>query len=197
MHLLATKNHFKYSPLGIFLSLITLHFHREFLFNTHNMNPLTSFVLLTLLLMAPFSASTRPEPTKAPSPPDQLKHPKDNHNSKGSGDGGGGSGYGSGVGGFFGPGGGFNIPGFGNGFGNGIAGGGYGAGYGSPNGGSSGNGVTRSSVVCKEKGPCYQKKVTCPAKCFYSYSGAGKGYGGGGGGGGCSIDCKKTCTATC
>jgi hypothetical protein len=54
----------------------------------------------------------------------------------------------------------------------------------------------RPSVVCKERGPCYKKKLTCPAKCFTSYSRSGKGYGGGGGGGGCTLDCKK-CVAYC
>ncbi|KAF1895502.1 hypothetical protein Lal_00044153 [Lupinus albus] len=94
---------------------------------------------------------------------------------------------------FFGPEGGFNIPGFGNG----IIGGGYGSGYGSPNGGHSKNGVVRPTVVCKDKGPCYQKKVTCPAKCFTSSSSSGNGYGGGGGGGSCTIDCKNKCIAYC
>ncbi|CAM8912037.1 unnamed protein product [Rhodiola kirilowii] len=101
-------------------------------------------------------------------------------------------------GGFFGPGSGFDIPGLGNGWGNGIVGGGgYGSGYGSPSGGHSKNGIFKSSVVCKEKGPCYKKKVTCPAKCFTSYSRSGKGYGGGGGGGGCTVDCSKKCIAYC
>lgn len=95
--------------------------------------------------------------------------------------------------GFFGPGSGFDIPGFGNG-----GGGGFGAGYGGPGGGYSRGGIIRPTVVCKEKGtPCYKKKLTCPAKCFRSYSRSGKGYGGGGGGGGCTIDCKKKCIAYC
>ena len=103
-------------------------------------------------------------------------------------------------GGFFGPGGQFNIPGYGgsgsgNGWGN--LGGGYGSGYGGPSGGHSRNGVVRPSVTCAEKGPCHNKRLICPAKCFTSYSGAGKGYGGGGGGGGCTIDCKKKCVAYC
>ncbi|KAG8385567.1 hypothetical protein BUALT_Bualt03G0058600 [Buddleja alternifolia] len=104
-----------------------------------------------------------------------------------------------GMGGFFGPGGGFNIPGFGPGpgWGNGGLGGGYGSGYGGPNGGSSKGGIIRPTVVCKEKGPCYMKKLTCPAKCFTSYHRSGKGYGGGGGGGGCTMDCKKKCIAYC
>ncbi|KAJ6364132.1 hypothetical protein OIU76_029131 [Salix suchowensis] len=57
-------------------------------------------------------------------------------------------------------------------------------------------GVMRSSVVCKERGRCYKKKLTCPAKCYTSYSRSGKGFGGGGGGGGCTLDCKK-CVAYC
>uniref|UniRef100_A0A7N0TJY9 Uncharacterized protein n=1 Tax=Kalanchoe fedtschenkoi TaxID=63787 RepID=A0A7N0TJY9_KALFE len=95
-----------------------------------------------------------------------------------------------GAGGFFGPG--FDIPGLGNGWA-----GGYGSGYGSPAGGRAKNGVYRPTVVCKEKGPCYKKKVTCPAKCFSSFSRAGKNYGGGGGGGGCTVDCSKKCIAYC
>uniref|UniRef100_A0A7N0UJN1 Glycine-rich protein n=1 Tax=Kalanchoe fedtschenkoi TaxID=63787 RepID=A0A7N0UJN1_KALFE len=94
-------------------------------------------------------------------------------------------------GGFFGPG--FDIPGLGNG----VLGGGFGSGYGSPSGGRSRNGIFRSSFVCKEKGPCYKKKVTCPAKCFTSFSRSGKNYGGGGGGGGCTVDCSKKCIAYC
>lgn len=97
------------------------------------------------------------------------------------------------TGGFFGPGGGFNIPGFGNG----IIGGGYGGGYGGPNGGYSRGGIIRPTVVCREIGPCYKKKLRCPAKCFRSYSRSGKGYGSGGGGGGCTMDCKKKCVAYC
>ncbi|KAK4770766.1 hypothetical protein SAY87_031298 [Trapa incisa] len=96
------------------------------------------------------------------------------------------------LGGFFGPGGGFGIPGFGSGWA-----GGYGGGYGGPNGGYSKGGIIRPTVVCKERGPCYNKKLTCPAKCFTSFSRSGKGYGGGGGGGGCTMDCKKKCIAYC
>ncbi|KAJ8761664.1 hypothetical protein K2173_004440 [Erythroxylum novogranatense] len=36
-------------------------------------------------------------------------------------------------------------------------------------------GVIRPTVAFKEKGPCYNKKLTCPAKCFGSYSRSGKG----------------------
>jgi hypothetical protein len=74
---------------------------------------------------------------------------------------------------------------------------GFGYGYGSPTGGYHKNGVTKQSTVCQEKGPCYKKKVMCPAKCYTSYSHSGKGGGGGGGGGGCSVDCKKKCVASC
>ncbi|XP_039131225.1 glycine-rich protein DOT1-like [Dioscorea cayenensis subsp. rotundata] len=95
-----------------------------------------------------------------------------------------------------------NIPDFsGNGWSNygggGNYGGGYGSGYGGPGGGYSHHGVVRPSVVCTERGPCYKKRVTCPAKCFTSYSHSGKNGGGGGGGGGCSIDCKKHCVGYC
>ncbi|KAK4753241.1 hypothetical protein SAY87_022039 [Trapa incisa] len=103
-----------------------------------------------------------------------------------------GGGYGNGIGGFFGSGGGFGIPGLGNGWG-----GGYGGGFGGPRGGYSKGGIMRPTVVCKEKGPCFRKKLTCPAKCFFSYSHSGKGNGGGGGGGGCTMDCKKKCRAYC
>ncbi|KAI4299313.1 hypothetical protein L6164_032782 [Bauhinia variegata] len=149
------------------------------------MKTINSFIFLILLLIASLSAATRPASTK-PSPADQVSQNKGSNNNNNGG-----------AGGFFGPGGGFNIPGFGNGFGNGIIGGGYGVGYGGPNGGYSKGGVIRPTVVCKERGPCYQKKVTCPARCFSYSSRSGKGYGGGGGGGSCTVDCKKKCTATC
>ncbi|KAL5976209.1 hypothetical protein ACLOJK_020539 [Asimina triloba] len=102
--------------------------------------------------------------------------------------------------GFFGPGGGsFDIPGLGRmpDFGSGVVNGGFGGGFGGPSGGHSKNGVVRSTVICKERGPCHMKRLTCPAKCSTSYSYAGKNYGGGGGGGGCTIDCKKKCVAYC
>lgn len=99
-------------------------------------------------------------------------------------------------GGLFGPGGGgSNIPGWGD-LG-GAHGGGYGGGYGGPGGGYSYGGVIRPSVVCTENGPCYEKKLTCPDKCFSSYSQSGSNSGGGGGGGGCTMDCKKKCIAYC
>ncbi|XP_055804602.1 glycine-rich cell wall structural protein 1.0-like [Solanum dulcamara] len=93
------------------------------------------------------------------------------------------------FGGIFGPGSGFNIPGLGGGV--------FGGGFGSPKGGVGKGGVIRSSVVCKDKGPCLGKKLICPAKCYKSYSSAGKGYGFGGGSGGCTMDCKKKCVAYC
>ncbi|RRT60614.1 hypothetical protein B296_00024891 [Ensete ventricosum] len=104
-------------------------------------------------------------------------------------------GFGADPGGFFGPGGGFNMPGFGGGWGAGY--GGWGAGYGGFGGGYGRDGVAVPSVVCSDWGPCYNKKLTCPANCFTSYSRYGRGYGGGGGGGGCTIDCKKYCVAYC
>ncbi|KAI4371070.1 hypothetical protein MLD38_019344 [Melastoma candidum] len=112
--------------------------------------------------------------------------------------GGGGGDSNDGGGNPFGPGSG--IPGFEgqpwSGFG-GMGGGGYGFGFGGPSGGYSKGGVIRPTVVCKQKGPCYKKKLTCPAKCFTSYSRSGKGYGAGGGGGGCTMDCEKKCVAYC
>lgn len=160
------------------------------------MNSMTKilFTILLLTCAASLCLSTRPESDKPFY--DELKNsrgtPKNQNNNKG----GGGGNYG-GPGGFFGPGSGFSIPGFGKGFGGGTFGGGYGSGYGGPSGGSSRGGVLRPTVVCKERGPCYQKKLTCPAKCFTSYSRSGKGYGSGGGGGGCTMDCQKKCIAYC
>ncbi|XP_042442940.1 cold shock protein 2-like [Zingiber officinale] len=88
-------------------------------------------------------------------------------------------------------GGGNDFPGF-------RGGGGWGGGYGGPSSGYARSGVVAPpSVVCAEMGPCYKKKLTCPASCFTSYSYSGKGYGGGGGGGGCTMDCKKQCVAYC
>lgn len=116
------------------------------------------------------------------------------HASRGETSGGGNDGGGFGVP-YFGPGTGFGVPGFGSGFGGG--GGGYGSGYGGPSGGYGKGGVVRPTVVCKDKGPCYGKKLRCPAKCFKSFAKGGKGYGYGGGGGGCTVDCKKKCSAYC
>ena len=151
----------------------------------------TSILIIALLLitiistLSPPSLSTRPGSDKALAA--ELKRSKSND----KGNNGNNNNGNAGGGGFFGPG--FDIPGFGSG----NIGGGYGSGYGSPSGGSSKGGIIRPTIVCKDKGPCYNKKLTCPAKCFTSYSRSGKGYGGGGGGGGCTIDCKKKCTAYC
>ncbi|PON70990.1 hypothetical protein PanWU01x14_077000 [Parasponia andersonii] len=158
------------------------------------MNPMTNllFTLLLLTTAASLCFSTRPgsDGTFHAGLQHSKGTPTNQNNNKGGGN--------NGVpGGFFGPGTGFSIPGFGKGFGSGIIGGGYGSGYGGPNGGYSKGGTVRPTVVCKDKGPCYQKKLTCPAKCFTSYSRSGKGYGGGGGGGGCTMDCKKKCVAYC
>ncbi|XP_039130903.1 glycine-rich RNA-binding protein 1-like, partial [Dioscorea cayenensis subsp. rotundata] len=100
-----------------------------------------------------------------------------------------GGGYGGGYGG---PNGGYNKGGGGGGYGCG-----YGAEYGGPNGGYNKGGVVIPSVVCSEPGPCYKKRLACPAKCFSYYSRSGRNYGGGGGGGGCAIDCEKNCVAYC
>ncbi|GMI82373.1 hypothetical protein HRI_001906600 [Hibiscus trionum] len=149
------------------------------------MNPESFFILAVLLITASLSAAARPHSFDPLS--SQQKKSNQNNNKLGGGN----------TGGFFGPGPGFGLPGFENGWGNGIVGGGYGAGFGGPNGGYSKGGVIKPTVVCKEKGPCYNKKLVCPAKCFTSYSRSGKGYGGGGGGGGCTMDCKKKCRAYC
>ncbi|KAK8580694.1 hypothetical protein V6N13_143758 [Hibiscus sabdariffa] len=162
------------------------------------MNPRSFFILAVLLITASLSASARPD-SFDPLSSEQKKlnqgnsKPSNQNNNKL----GGGTGNTGGIGGFFGPGPGFGLPGFENGWGNGIVGGGYGAGFGGPNGGYSKGGVIKPTVVCKEKGPCYNKKLICPAKCFTHFSRSGKGYGGGGGGGGCTMDCKKKCRAYC
>ncbi|EOA35839.1 hypothetical protein CARUB_v10021081mg [Capsella rubella] len=157
---------------------------------TTKLNLLFTILLLTLTL-----SHSRPirSGSSTGSYSDQLKkHSKGNNNKNDKG-------YGS-SGGYFGPGTepgtGFGLPGF-NGKDWGNMGGGYGGGYGGPSGGYSQGGVVRPTVVCKEKGHCYMKKLTCPAKCFKSFSRSGKGYGGGGGGGGCTFDCKKKCVAYC
>ncbi|XP_078447677.1 uncharacterized protein LOC144716447 [Wolffia australiana] len=64
-------------------------------------------------------------------------------------------------------------------------------------GGFTGWGSWGTSVVCAEKGPCFNKRLTCPSRCFSSYTLHSKNFGGGGGGGGCSFDCKRTCSAYC
>ncbi|XP_042494037.1 glycine-rich cell wall structural protein 1.8-like [Macadamia integrifolia] len=152
---------------------------------------LSAFLLALVLATTPLSAAVLPESTVPFE--DEIKNTKGKDINK-VGGGGGGGGDDGGLGGFFGPGGdSFGIPGWGNG---GIRGG-YGAGYGGPGGGYSKGGVIRPTVVCKERGPCYKKTVTCPAKCFTSYSRSGKNYGAGSGGGGCTIDCTKKCTAYC
>ncbi|KAJ9136219.1 hypothetical protein P3X46_033318 [Hevea brasiliensis] len=143
------------------------------------------FILATLLLSESLSTATRPEPNSSNGKPTNARNKAD------------GSGNDAGIGGFFGPGSGFGIPGLGKGRGNEIMGGGYGAGFGGPNGGFSKGGIIRPTVVCKERGPCYKKKLTCPAKCFTTYSRSGKGYGAGGGSGSCTMDCKKKCIAYC
>ncbi|KAE8812256.1 glycine-rich cell wall structural protein-like [Hordeum vulgare] len=75
--------------------------------------------------------------------------------------------------------------------------GGWGAGGVGPGGGFARRGVVQPSMVCAEQGPCYQQRLTCPSKCFSSYSYHGKNGGGGGGGGGCSFDCTSRCEAHC
>ncbi|KAL1215940.1 hypothetical protein V5N11_028936 [Cardamine amara subsp. amara] len=137
------------------------------------------FTILLLTLTLSHSRLTRPESSSTGSYSDQLKkNSKDNTNNK-------------------------NDNGYGFDFGppaSGLLGPGEG------NGGSSIGpidrfikglgGIMRPTVVCKEKGHCHNKKLTCPAKCFWFGGRSGKGYGGGGGGGGCTMDCKK-CVAYC
>ncbi|WVZ61726.1 hypothetical protein U9M48_011555 [Paspalum notatum var. saurae] len=57
--------------------------------------------------------------------------------------------------------------------------------------------VVPPSTVCAQDGPCRGKRLTCPARCFRTFSYRGKNGGGGGGGGGCSFDCTSRCAATC
>ncbi|KAJ6791489.1 cold shock protein-1 precursor [Iris pallida] len=144
------------------------------------MASITATLLLASLLCALILSSTSARDIDA-----ELNESKKSNNGVGN------PGYGSDPGSYFGPGGGFGVPGWGN------AGGGYGSGAGGSGGGYSRNGVVPPSVVCSEKGPCYKKKLTCPAKCFTSYSRSGRNGGGGGGGGGCTMDCKKKCVAYC
>ncbi|XP_019162106.1 PREDICTED: glycine-rich cell wall structural protein-like [Ipomoea nil] len=134
-------------------------------------------ILAFVLITSTAILAARPEPEEL------------NHLARETSQRGGGGGFGAP---YFGPGSGFGVPGFGSGFA-----GGYGSGYGGPAGGYARGGVVRPTVVCKEKGPCYGKKLTCPAKCFKSFAKGGKGYGYGGGGGGCTVDCKKKCSAYC
>ena len=158
------------------------------------MNRKSTFILAILLITALLSAVARPdsfEPLSSEKKHNKGSKPSNQNNNKG------GAGSNGGIGGLFGPVPDFGIPGFEKRWGKGIIGGGYGAGYGGPSGGYSKGGVTRPTVVCKEKGPCYNKKLICPAKCFTSFSRSGKGYGSGGGGGGCTMDCKKKCVAYC
>ncbi|KAK8488205.1 hypothetical protein V6N13_120011 [Hibiscus sabdariffa] len=79
-----------------------------------------------------------------------------------------------------------------------LAGGPMGDGLGSLAEGPIGGGSTGdvNSIVCTEKGPCYNKKLTCPSNCFGQVSKSGKGFSASAGGGGCTMDC-KTCKATC
>ncbi|CAN6202923.1 unnamed protein product [Urochloa humidicola] len=105
------------------------------------------------------------------------------------------------AGGFFGGGGG--MPWFGPGGGGGgavpggAAAGGFFGGWGEGGLGYQRGAVVPPSVVCAEEGPCHGKRLTCPARCFRSYSYKSAHGGGGGGGGGCSFDCTTRCAATC
>lgn len=147
------------------------------------------FTLLLPLLLLAFASARHLNPDESKRSSNSNSHGNDATTPPG---------FGPGKGGFFGPGqGGFGIPGYGAGNWWGNPGGGYGAGYGGPGGGYTRGGIEQPSTVCTEKGPCYNKKLTCPAKCFTSYSRAGRNYGGGGGGGGCTMDCKKNCVAYC
>ncbi|KAF8370162.1 hypothetical protein HHK36_031793 [Tetracentron sinense] len=153
------------------------------------MNCISGVLFVILLATASLSAADRPDSGRVLA--------AELNTSKGKGKGNSNNNNNNKKGGFFGPGGGFGIPRVGSHWGNGIIGGGYGGGYGGPTGGYSYSGIIRPTVVCQEKGPCYKKELTCPAKCFTSYSRSGENYGGGGGGGGCTMDCDKKCIAYC
>ncbi|CAI9787764.1 unnamed protein product [Fraxinus pennsylvanica] len=136
------------------------------------MNSATTFILLAFLLFSPTLsfAILLPKPSsKKPI----YDHPSSTNSKKGRR----GGNNDDEIGGFFGPGVGFDIPGFNTDWGKGVIGGGYGVGYGGPGGGYSEGGTIRRTVVCQEKGPCYKKKLRCPDKCFTSFSGSGKGSG--------------------
>ena len=92
-------------------------------------------------------------------------------------------------------GGGGGIPWFGGG--PGQPGAGFFGGWGEGGLGYRRGAVVPPSTVCAEQGPCRGKRLTCPARCFRSFSYKGKNGGGGGGGGGCSFDCTTRCVATC
>ncbi|CAH2047877.1 unnamed protein product [Thlaspi arvense] len=154
---------------------------------TTKLNLLLTILLLTLTFSQ--SRPTRPEPLS-----DQLKKNSKGNSNKND------KGYGS-------PGGHFELgPGCSVGIGNGgsyavasgcnLPGSGPGGSYAVTSGEYRKGSVVRPSLVCKEKGHCYKKKLTCPAKCFTSFNISGSGFGGGGGGGGCSFDCKK-CEVNC
>ncbi|RCV09371.1 hypothetical protein SEVIR_2G026900v4 [Setaria viridis] len=96
-------------------------------------------------------------------------------------------------GGFFGAG----MPWFGGGGAGGPGAGGFFGGWGEGGRGYRRGAVVPPSMVCAEQGPCRGKRLTCPARCFRSFSYKGAHGGGGGGGGGCSFDCTTRCVATC
>ncbi|GJN10386.1 hypothetical protein PR202_ga28474 [Eleusine coracana subsp. coracana] len=160
-------------------------------------NAKTCSVLLLVLLSlmsAPLTSAVGP------------RHGRPNDDDFGGGQGGffgmpwfGGGGGAPGGAGFFGDGGG--APGRGGFFGGGGGGGGGGgAGFGGWGAGGTWyrrGAVVPPSTVCAERGPCHGKRLTCPARCFKSYSYRSKNGGGGGGGGGCSFDCTKRCVASC
>ena len=54
--------------------------------------------------------------------------------------------------------------------------------------------VVPPSTVCPQDGPCHGKRLTCPPRCFRTFSYGDKNVGGGGG---CSFDCTERCAATC
>ena len=94
-------------------------------------------------------------------------------------------------------GGGGGIPWFGGGGGAGPGAAGFFGAWGEGGLGYRRGAVVPPSMVCAEQGPCRGKRLTCPARCFRSFSYKGKNGGGGGGGGGCSFDCTTRCVATC
>jgi hypothetical protein len=62
-------------------------------------------------------------------------------------------------------------------------------------GGGAGAKLVPPSTVYTEPRPCHGKRLTCPARCFWSQSYTSENGGRGGGDGGCSLDCTELCVA--
>ncbi|ESQ50545.1 hypothetical protein EUTSA_v10022963mg [Eutrema salsugineum] len=61
-----------------------------------------------------------------------------------------------------------------------------------------GNGdLMNPTHTCTVQGPCYGKKLTCPAECYKSTNVEKEGYKSTSKSGGCSMDCTEKCIAHC